>query len=93
MKTLEQVLETEDIPKKLLSDIKTVSLSPKTKKRLKTIKRFLQLRNELLEHSAHQENSVFAANAQRIAGLWDEAVSNALITLGSRVAIQGAKHE
>ena len=93
MKTLEQVIETKDIPEKLLSDIKTVSLSSKTKKRLKTIKRFLQLRNELLEHFAHQENSAFAANAQRIAGLWDEAVSNALITLGSRVASQGAKHE
>lgn len=93
MKTLEQVLETEDIPKKLLSDIKTVTLSAKTRKRLKTVKRFMELRNELLEHSAHQVNPVFAANAQRIAGLWDEAVSNALITLGSRVAGQGVKHE
>lgn len=70
-----------------------ISLTAKTKKRLKTIARFMQLRNELLEHSAHQENSALAANANRIAGLWDEAVSNALISLGSRVASQGAKHE
>lgn len=88
--------QSQPIPQRLENDLgihTKISLTAKTKKRLKTIARFMQLRNELLEHSAHTENAIFAANAQRIAGLWDEAVSNALITLGSRVACQGAKHE
>lgn len=88
--------QSQPIPQRLENDLgihTKISLTVKTKKRLKTIARFMQLRNELLEHSAHTENPVFAANAERIAGLWDEAVSNALLSLGARVASQGTKNE
>ena len=88
-------LESKNIPQKLVDDLvkahTTIKLSQKSKSALKRIARFIELRNNLLERSQYTENPVFAANSERIAGLWDEAINNALINLGSRVA--GACHE
>jgi hypothetical protein len=88
-------LESRNIPQKLVDDLvkahTTIKLSQKSKSALKRIARFIELRNNLLERSQYTENPVFAANSERIAGLWDEAINNALINLGSRVA--GACHE
>jgi hypothetical protein len=88
-------LESKNIPQKLVDDLvkchTTIKLSKKSKSALKRIARFIELRNNLLERSQYTENPVFAANSERIAGLWDEAINNALINLGSRVA--GACHE
>lgn len=88
-------LESQEIPKKLQNDLikihTTINLSKKSKSALKRIARFVKLRNNLLEHSQYSENPVFAANSERIAGLWDEAINNALINLGARVA--GVCHE
>jgi len=88
-------LESKGIPKKLVDDLvkchTTIKLSQKSKSALKRIARFVKLRNNLLEHSQYSENPIFAANSERIAGLWDEAINNALINLGSRVA--GVCHE
>ena len=88
-------LESKNIPQKLVDDLvkchTTIKLSQKSKSALKRIARFVKLRNNLLEHSQYSENPVFAANSERIAGLWDEAINNALINLGARVA--GVCHE
>jgi len=88
-------LESKGIPKKLVDDLvkchTTIKLSQKSKSALKRIARFIELRNNLLERSQYTENPVFAANSERIAGLWEEAINNALINLGSRVA--GVCHE
>jgi hypothetical protein len=88
-------LESRNIPQKLVDDLvkchTTIKLSKKSKSALKRIARFIELRNNLLERSQYTENPVFAANSERIAGLWDEAINNALINLGSRVA--GVCHE
>ena len=88
-------LESKGIPKKLVDDLvkchTTIKLSQKSKSALKRIARFVKLRNNLLEHSQYSENPIFAANSERIAGLWDEAINNALINLGARVA--GVCHE
>ena len=88
-------LESKNIPQKLVDDLvktyTTIKLSKKSKSALKRIARFVKLRNNLLEHSQYSENPVFAANSERIAGLWDDAIDNALINLGARVA--GACHE
>ena len=88
-------LESKGIPKKLVDDLvkghTTIKLSQKSKSALKRIARFVKLRNNLLEHSQYSENPIFAANSERIAGLWDEAIDNALINLGARVA--GVCHE
>ena len=88
-------LESKNIPKKLVDDLvkchTTIKLSQKSKSALKRIARFIELRNNLLERSQYTENPVFAANSERIAGLWEEAINNALINLGSRVA--GVCHE
>jgi len=83
-------LESKGIPQKLVDDLvkahTTIKLSKKSKSALKRIARFVKLRNNLLEHSQYSENPVFAANSERIAGLWDDAIDNALINLGARVA-------
>lgn len=88
-------LESKNIPQKLVDDLvkahTTIKLSQKSKSALKRIARFIELRNNLLERSQYTENPVFAANSERIAGLWEEAINNALINLGSRVA--GVCHE
>lgn len=88
-------LESRNIPQKLVDDLvkahTTIKLSQKSKSALKRIARFVEIRNELLERSQYSENPVFAANSERIAGLWDEAINNALINLGARVA--GVCHE
>jgi hypothetical protein len=88
-------LESRNIPQKLVDDLvkchTTIKLSQKSKSALKRIARFIELRNNLLERSQYTENPVFAANSERIAGLWEEAINNALINLGSRVA--GVCHE
>ena len=88
-------LESKNIPKKLVDDLvkahTTIKLSQKSKSALKRIARFVEIRNELLERSQYSENPVFAANSERIAGLWEETITNALINLGSRVA--GVCHE
>jgi len=88
-------LESKNIPQKLVEDLvkchTTIKLSQKSKSALKRIARFIELRNNLLERSQYTENPVFAANSERIAGLWEEAINNALINLGSRVA--GVCHE
>jgi len=88
-------LESKNIPQKLVDDLvkchTTIKLSQKSKSALKRIARFIELRNNLLERSQYTENPVFAANSERIAGLWDEAIDNALINLGARVA--GVCHE
>ena len=88
-------LESKNIPQKLVDDLvkthTTIKLSKKSKSALKRIARFVKLRNNLLEHSQYSENPIFAANSERIAGLWDEAINNALINLGARVA--GVCHE
>ncbi len=88
-------LESKGIPKKLVDDLvkchTTIKLSQKSKSALKRIARFIELRNNLLERSQYTENPVFAANSERIAGLWEETINNALINLGSRVA--GVCHE
>jgi hypothetical protein len=88
-------LESKNIPQKLVDDLvkchTTIKLSKKSKSALKRIARFIELRNNLLERSQYTENPVFAANSERIAGLWEEAINNALINLGSRVA--GVCHE
>ncbi len=88
-------MESKNIPQKLVDDIvkchTTIKLSQKSKSALKRIARFIELRNNLLERSQYTENPVFAANSERIAGLWEEAINNALINLGSRVA--GVCHE
>ena len=88
-------LESKKIAKKLVDDLvkthTTIKLSQKSKSALKRIARFIELRNNLLERSQYTENPVFAANSERIAGLWEETINNALINLGSRVA--GVCHE
>ena len=88
-------LESKNIPQKLVDDLvkchTTIKLSQKSKSALKRIARFIELRNNLLERSQYTENPVFAANSERIAGLWEEAINNALINLGARVA--GVCHE
>lgn len=88
-------MESKGIPKKLVDDLvkchTTIKLSQKSKSALKRIARFIELRNNLLERSQYTENPVFAANSERIAGLWEETINNALINLGSRVA--GVCHE
>jgi len=88
-------LESRNIPQKLVDDLvkchTTIKLSQKSKSALKRIARFIELRNNLLERSQYTENPVFAANSERIAGLWDEAIDNALINLGARVT--GVCHE
>lgn len=88
-------LESRNIPQKLVDDLvkchTTIKLSQKSKSALKRIARFIELRNNLLERSQYTENPVFAANSERIAGLWDEAIDNALINLGARVV--GVCHE
>jgi len=88
-------LESKNIPQKLVDDLvkchTTIKLSKKSKSALRRIARFVALRNELLEHSQYSENPVFAANSERIAGLWDETINNALNNLGARVA--GVCHE
>ena len=88
-------MESKGIPKKLVDDLvkchTTIKLSKKSKSALKRIARFVEIRNELLERSQYTENPVFAANSERIAGLWEETINNALINLGSRVA--GVCHE
>lgn len=88
-------LESKSIPQKLVDDLvkahTTIKLSQKSKRALKRIARFVKLRNNLLEHSQYSENPVFAANSERIVGLWDDAIDNALINLGARVV--GACHE
>lgn len=88
-------LESKSIPQKLVDDLvkahTTIKLSQKSKRALKRIARFVKLRNNLLEHSQYSENPVFAANSERIAGLWDDAIDNALINLGARVV--GVCHE
>ena len=88
-------MESKGIPKKLVDDLvkchTTIKLSQKSKSALKRIARFIELRNNLLERSQYSENPIFAANSERIAGLWDEAINNALINLGARVA--GVCHE
>lgn len=88
-------LESKGIPKKLVDDLvkchTTIKLSQKSKSALKRIARFIELRNNLLERSQYTENPVFAANSERIAGLWEETINNALINLGARVV--GVCHE
>lgn len=88
-------LESKSIPQKLVDDLvkthTTIKLSKKSKTALKRIARFVEIRNELLERSQYSENPIFAANSERIAGLWDDAIDNALINLGARVA--GVCHE
>ena len=88
-------LESRNIPQKLVDDLvkahTTIKLSQKSKSALKRIARFIELKNNLLERSQYTENPVFAANSERIAGLWEETINNALINLGSRVA--GVCHE
>ena len=88
-------LESRNIPQKLVDDLvkahTTIKLSQKSKSALKRIARFVEIRNELLERSQYSENPVFAANSERIAGLWEETITNALINLGARVA--GVCHE
>ena len=88
-------LESRNIPQKLVDDLvkahTTIKLSQKSKSALKRIARFIELKNNLLERSQYTENPVFAANSERIAGLWEETIDNALINLGSRVA--GVCHE
>ena len=88
-------MESRNIPQKLVDDLvkahTTIKLSQKSKSALKRIARFVKLRNNLLEHSQYSENPIFAANSERIAGLWEETITNALINLGARVA--GVCHE
>ena len=88
-------LESKSIPQKLVDDLvkahTTIKLSQKSKRALKRIARFVKLRNNLLEHSQYTENPILAANSERIAGLWDKAIDNALINLGARVV--GVCHE
>lgn len=88
-------MESKGIPKKLVDDLvkchTTINLSKKSKSALKRIARFVEIRNELLERSQYTENPILAANSERIAGLWDKAIDNALINLGARVV--GVCHE
>lgn len=88
-------MESKSIPQKLVDDLvkahTTIKLSQKSKRALKRIARFVEIRNELLERSQYTENPILAANSERIAGLWDKAIDNALINLGARVV--GVCHE
>lgn len=82
---MNQLLDLQEVPKKLLSDLGVIHCSKESDQVYQRIKRFVELRNGLRQEVAHVPDSLLAVYNLRI-----NEYEDSILELASRV---GANHE